>query len=181
MRLPDLLTPEDLPAAELAALRLDGSLYPLAGAWRPVDLPETRDARAGAAATLLAPPFVADRLTAAWVHGAADRPPDPIQCCVPVSERGPLGPPGSVVRELKLRDGDLQRIGALRLTTPMRTAADLLRSATWDDATRSAVRRLVGRPDCAPAAVADFIGDDRFAAHGATARRRLATLQPATV
>jgi hypothetical protein len=174
VRLPDLLTSDHLPAAELEALRLDGALYELAGAWRPVDLPETGDARAAAVALVLRDRLVADRLTAAWVLDAADRPPVPLQACAPADDRGAAGAPGLDVRELHLQASDVLRVGPLRLTTAVRTAADLLRCAAWGRREADAVRRLLilsGRD-----AVESSLGEGRFAAHRKRALARLAAL-----
>jgi hypothetical protein len=143
VRLPDLLTSDHLPAAELAALRLDGALYPVAGCWRPVDLPETDEARADAVTLVLRDRLVADRLTAAWVLGATDSAPVPLQACAPATDRGAVKTAAVDVRELHLRDADVLRIGSLRLTTALRTAADLLRAAEWGARESDAVRRLL--------------------------------------
>ncbi|WP_210505702.1 hypothetical protein [Naasia sp. SYSU D00057] len=174
MRLPDLLTADHLPAAELEALRLDGVLYPLAGSWRPVDLPETGEARAAAVALVLRDRLVADRLTAAWVLGAADCAPVPLQACAPADDRGAAGAADLDVRELHLLDGDVVRVGSLRLTTSLRTAADLLRGSEWGRREADAVRRLLTL--CGREALAAALDETRFGAHRKRAVARLAAI-----
>jgi hypothetical protein len=175
MRLPDLLTASDLPAAELHALRLDGVLYALAGTWRPADLPETPEARAGAVAAAFRGRLIADRLTAAWVLGAADFPPPILQGCVTAESRGASGTPGVDVRELQLEEQDLTSVGSLRLTTALRSAADLLRSREWNRRREDAVRRLLGL--VRPEELVDALHAERFTAHRSRALDRLDDLR----
>jgi hypothetical protein len=171
MRLPDLLTPTDLPETELRAMRLDGQLYPVAGSWRPTDLPETLEARAGAVSLLLRDRLIADRLTAAWILGAADSPPLPLQCCADADDRGAAGLDGLDIRELRLRGDDVVRVGPLRHTTPLRTAVDLLRGKAWSGVEREALRRLLDR--CGVEGVGAALEERRFAAHRARGVGRL--------
>jgi hypothetical protein len=177
MRLSDLLGPIDLPAAELDALRLDGAVYRIAEVWRPTDLPETDEARAAALAITLRDRLVADRLTAAWVLGATDLAPSPLQCCVPVDDRGAAGTPNLDVREVRLHDGDLLRMGDLRLTSPLRTAVDLLASDRWNERTKDAVARLVAHED--PAVLRNMLEQPRFSTFRTRRRTRLAALPTA--
>lgn len=174
MRLPDLLSPIELPAAELEALRLDGALYRVADVWRPSDLPETLEARAQAVALTLRDRLVADRLTAAWVLGCADVAPSPLQCCVPVQDRGPAATPDLDIREVRFQDGDLMRVGPLRMTGPVRTAVDLLGSDRWDGRTKEAVARLLRRID--RESVFRMLEQPRFGAFKKRRQGRLATL-----
>jgi hypothetical protein len=171
VRLPDLLTATDLPEPELHALRLDGVLYVVAGSWRPSDLPETTEARADAVALVLRDRLIADRLTAAWLLAAADRAPLPLQCCAAVDDRGAAGSDGLDIRELRLEARDVTRVGRVRLTTPLRTATDLLRGAGWGVSERQAVARLAAI--CGTDAVGQALEEPRFAAHRRRAVRRL--------
>ncbi|WP_210481349.1 type IV toxin-antitoxin system AbiEi family antitoxin [Naasia sp. SYSU D00948] len=171
MRLPDLLGPIELPAAELEALRLDGTLYCLAGVWRPSDLPETGEARAAAVALTLRDRLVADRLTAAWVLGAAERVPSPLQCCVPIEDRGAAGTPQLDIREVRLADGDVLRIGDLRLTSPLRTAVDLLGGEAWGEGVSGVVARLLRTES--RNRLGRMLEERRFSTHRARRVRRL--------
>jgi hypothetical protein len=124
--------------AEVARLVTQGLLRPLAG---PVHVgahaPDTEALRARSVLLALAPPGglrpigasargVIGFTTAAWVHtgGPATSPIDLI--IVPGSTR----PRRSRMRlhEHRLRPGEVHSIAGLRLTSPVRTAADLARS-----------------------------------------------------
>ena len=173
VRLPDLLTTSVLPASELSALRLDGVLYSVGPAWSPVDLPEGREARAAALGTLFAGRLVADRLSAAWVHGAADRLPTPIPCCVPATDRGAAGlVPGLDIRELRLHEDDVVEIAGLRLTSPARTAVDLLRADRYTTLDRDTVARLAATTGIRDT-IAVLLDQRRFAAGAKRASDRL--------
>ena len=175
MRLPDLLPPVLLPAAELGALRLDGEVYHVGSSWRPVDLPETAEARADALAVELGTAVVADRATAAWLHGARASPPTPLTACVPISARVAVGKrPGVEVRELRLRDFELVRMGVLRVTDAARTAVDLLRRDEWDRHARETVSVLLAQ--CGADEVRERLGDRRFAAFRSRTLARLEEL-----
>jgi len=162
-----------MPPSELSALRLDGELYALGPAWSPVDLPEDHEARAAALGTLFAGRLVADRLSAAWVHGATDRLPAPIPCCVPATDRGAAGlVPGLDIRELRLHEHDVVHLAGLRLTSPVRTAVDLLRGDAFTSVQSDAVARLADSPN-AREEIDAVLGQRRFAAGASRARHRL--------
>ncbi|WP_460795478.1 type IV toxin-antitoxin system AbiEi family antitoxin [Microbacterium sp. GXF0217] len=61
-----------LSEAELRALRLDGLLFDVGGAFLPADVPETAEVRALSLAVHLRDEYVVSGATAAWVHGAGD-------------------------------------------------------------------------------------------------------------
>ncbi|ASD22252.1 hypothetical protein B7495_09210 [Cryobacterium sp. LW097] len=125
--LPAALTPADLPLAELNCARLDGELFPLAGAWCPVDAhdgPETR----GEALTSVAPSrAAAERMSAAWIYGLAAEP-DPHQFCIDMTARArkPVET-RTQLREVRLGRDDTRVLGRQLVTTPLRTAIDLAR------------------------------------------------------
>ena len=125
--LPSSLTPADLPLAELAAARLDGELFTLAGAWCPVDACDGAQTRADAIARFVPARAVAERLTAAWIFGLAPEPAQH-QFCVAIGARTHKPDDAAVhLREVRLEATDTQTIGLLRVTTPLRTARDLAR------------------------------------------------------
>lgn len=175
MRLPDLLPPSLLPPTEFAAMRLDGELYRVGSGWRPVDLPETAEARADAVAAEVGTAVVLDRATAAWVHGAAHSAPHVLTGCVPITARVAAGTRRRVeLRELRLVEDELVQLGGVRVTDLARTAIDLLRGS-WGPSERDVVAALVGM--CGVAEVRDRLADRRFAAHRARTVARLAEVE----
>jgi hypothetical protein len=129
--LPRLLDPAVLPLAELHAARLDGDLYRVGDAFATLDTPDTAELRA-AAFRLSAPrAAVADRLTAAWIHGARAGPPSTMQVCVDSAHRvSATTLYGLDVRQCILARGDVVRLGDARVTSPLRTVVDLLRTVS---------------------------------------------------
>lgn len=129
-----LLSTDQLPLAELCAARLDGELYPLAGLYCPVDLPEYPALRAEGLRGLLPRFGFAERLSAAWLHGAIDVPPTRAQLALP-SKAGvrPMIATPSDVRQVVIAAHEIMRINGCAFTTPVRTAVDLLLDAELDD------------------------------------------------
>lgn len=133
-KLPSVLSTEDLPLAELCAARLDGELFAIDDAWTPVDEPDLPALRAAVVATRAPRALIVERLSAAWVHGALDAPPRLAQFCVPNSERVALvDAPASVIREVRIDDVDIVRLGGVPCTSIDRTAFDLLRDPVLDE------------------------------------------------
>jgi hypothetical protein len=127
VRLPAVLTPTLFPEAELSALTLDGEAFRLGDAVVPIDVPESAALRAGSIASAAERyGLVAERWTAAWVHGAAAVAPRPHQLCIDVS-RGGRTRMVAGLREVVFQPGDVLLLGGLAVTTPLRTAADLAR------------------------------------------------------
>lgn len=125
---PRLVTSDDWPEAELRAAVLAGELVPVGPCWSSPAEPQTPSLRAEAIAWRLPDPrLVAGNRTAAWIWGAVSRPPSPIEVCISPQVR--VHPDPSVrLREVRLVDADVVRFGTLALTTPSRTAIDLLRT-----------------------------------------------------
>ncbi|WP_144711988.1 hypothetical protein [Curtobacterium pusillum] len=123
-----LLTTDDWPEAELRAAVLAGELVPVGDCWASPAEPQTPALRAAATAWSLPDArLIACTRTAAWIWGATSRPPTPLDACISPTLRVHVGP--SVrLREVVLADGDVVRTGGLDVTTPIRTAVDLLRS-----------------------------------------------------
>ncbi|WP_165307353.1 type IV toxin-antitoxin system AbiEi family antitoxin [Agromyces binzhouensis] len=130
-RLPSVLDLDDLPLAELCAARLDGEVMRIGDGWCPVDEPDLPGLRAASVAPGLPAPFVVERRSAAWVHGALPAPPPVAECCVPHSSRVSTRslPPGLLLREVAIAAADIAVIGGVRCTTPDRTVYDLVRDA----------------------------------------------------
>lgn len=124
--LPRLLGPDVLPLAELLALCLDGQLYRVGDSFATLDTPESAALRADAFSTMAPPYVIADRGTAAWIHGARAAPPRRLQVCVDSDSRGGRIPPALDSRQCTFIRGDVLQLGASRVTSPARTAIDLL-------------------------------------------------------
>ncbi|MGG7307092.1 type IV toxin-antitoxin system AbiEi family antitoxin [Curtobacterium sp. AB451] len=123
-----LLTTDDWPEAELRAAVLAGELVAVGACWASPTEPQTPSLRAAAAAWSLGDArFIAGTRTAAWIWGAVSRAPSPVEGCVPLRVR--VHTDGAVhVREVVIADEDTVVLGGLRVTTPLRTVVDLLRS-----------------------------------------------------
>ena len=125
--LPAALTPADLPLAELNCARLDGELFPLAGAWCPIDAHDGPETRAGALVAISPGRAAAERMSAAWIYGLAAEP-DQHQFCVDVSARTRKPVETTTqLREVRLGRNDARALGRQLVTSPLRTAIDLAR------------------------------------------------------
>ncbi|KQQ11136.1 type IV toxin-antitoxin system AbiEi family antitoxin [Rathayibacter sp. Leaf296] len=127
-RLPSVLLPGDLPLAELCAARLDGELRALDEGFVLCDLPTGAAERGAALLAVLPRGTVADRSSAAWVHGATTEPPALHSASIDREHR--LRPrPCARVRfhEVRLPTADVVSIGGCPVTTPVRTLIDLTR------------------------------------------------------
>lgn len=127
--LPELLGPADLPLPELHAARLDGLLYPVAEAFRPIDYPDGATVRASALRRALPGRLVAAEETAAWVWCGGSLA-HPLRSYVrPRSRARPEPTAWLVVREIVLHEGDVVTLSGQAVTTALRTACDLARLA----------------------------------------------------
>jgi hypothetical protein len=125
---PRLLTSDDWPEAELRAAVLAGELVAVGPCWASPAEPQTPSLRAAAAAWVLRDArLIACTLTAAWIWGAASRPPAPLEGCIPPQVRVHVGPDVRL-REVRIDDDDTVELSRLRVTLPARTAVDLLRT-----------------------------------------------------
>lgn len=195
-RLPDVLSPADLPLAELHAARLTGEVYAIGGCFAPVDLPELRAVRAEVISRQAPARFVADRLTAAWVWGAVAAPPVRLQFCIDIRSRHRQTTTRFDLREVVIDGSEIAVVGAALVTSPERTMLDLARDGAVDDeaavgllqalrectgiplesvlarvigsGARSHMRRARSRLECAVSAVADAVDvvDALDAPHG---------------
>lgn len=156
-RLPSVLLPGELPLAELCAARLDGELIALDEAFLVADLPLGPAQRGSALLAVLPRGAVADRASAAWVHGATPEP--PAVHSASIDRRHRLHPPVLArvrFHEVRLTDADVVELGGCPVTSPARTLIDLAR---------------VG-PGCDPALIRSLA-----AATGTTLADVLATLE----
>lgn len=133
-RLSPVLTESDLPIAELAALRLDGELVQIDDSYTPIDQPHDVRLRALSLAAHCDERLIVEQRSAAWVWGALDRPPLRHQLCASLGARSrSVHPLRLLVREVVITDADWTAIEGVRVTTPLRTAVDLLRFSERHD------------------------------------------------
>jgi hypothetical protein len=106
-------------------------IRPIRGGYLRADVELTAASRAQVAALVMGPTSVICDRTAAWVLGVdcmryaeLDVPP-PLESCV-LRGHEPTERPEIVGRTRDLRDDDITIVGGVRVTTPLRTAADLL-------------------------------------------------------
>jgi hypothetical protein len=146
-------TDDRLSRAELSAACLDGDLVELGEAYIPADAVETAALRAGSLARTLGDSLAATHLTAAWIHDALPLPPARHTVQRAVARRVHLMPDRQVIyRDLAVAADDLQLIGGVRVTSPVRTLIDLARVS---DSDHSLAARLVAHthPDAVAAAI----------------------------
>ncbi|QJU53625.1 type IV toxin-antitoxin system AbiEi family antitoxin [Herbiconiux sp. KACC 21604] len=178
--LPLLLHAAELPEAELQAARLDRAVVCLGESFVPVDLPVGPRLRAGALRREVPEGLLAERLTAAWVHGACARPPGPPQLCVPAPGRVSPAHRGALrVRQVVLAERDVEVVAGLRVTSMRRTALDLLRQpAAFDRRTAVVVSTLLLAGDLGTAALRDELERSEHLPYRYRALARLALFDP---
>lgn len=144
-RLPVVLSPADLPTAELSAARLDGELFAVADCFTPVDVPEQAVSRALALAQGLSSRLIIELHSAAWVFGATDEAPVFPQYCSTADARAkPAAIRRLAVREVVIEPDEIACFDGVRVTSPLRTACDLARTTSeFDTHTQLMVLRLL--------------------------------------
>ena len=142
MRLPPVLSSDDLPVPELYAARLDGQLYAVGTGFAPVDEIEQPHHRARALLAGLGGRLIAEQLSAAWVWGALDAPPSHHQFCVATGARVSHSPARwMTVREVVIEPEEVVDLGGPVVTDPTRTLVDLARFGAGFDL--GVARRLI--------------------------------------
>ena len=128
--LPDPPRVDLWPPAVRSAELLKGSLVRCGTGVRPIGWPDTPRVRSAALASVLAGGCAAIGMTAAWVWGAS-RSPDfrPTVSTLRGVRAAALNSAERTLRELTLRDDDLQWFGSRAVTTPGRTVFDLLHAS----------------------------------------------------
>lgn len=91
----------------------------------PAAVPATPALRAAAVASLVPARCAVGRTTAAWVHLGGD-PPERVHVVAPRGVRAPEPAPGRTSSVADLPGRDVLVLGGVRVTTPRRTAVDLL-------------------------------------------------------
>lgn len=130
MRLPLVLGAGELPEEELLCAALDGELFRIGGAFCPVDTVIGAHERATVVRHDSPDWAIAERYTAAWIYGVHPTFPRPLELCVDSRTRmHPVSDRLREFREVVLTDAETLAIGPLSLTTPLRTAIDIVRFA----------------------------------------------------
>lgn len=128
MPTPRLLTSDDWPEAELRAAVLAGELVAVGRCWASPAEPQVPALRAAAHAWRIPDRrLVAGGRSAAWIWGATAREPAVPEVVAPPNLRVRVDADVRL-REVRLEDGDVVVLGTVRVTTPLRTALDLLRA-----------------------------------------------------
>ncbi len=178
LSLPPVLTPVDLPLAELAAARLDGQLFRLGDGFAPIDTPDSAAHRAASLRPGLHERIIAEQHTAAWIWGAIDRMPRPARYAVAIGARvGRVLGGGVLVREVVIASADTTILAGLAVTTPVRTALDLVRSPRFGPPEEHLVLELARRGDFSIADLRTAIEARRNLPHKHEAERRLRRLE----
>lgn len=136
--LPPVLCHVDIDPVELQALRLDGAVYALGGAYCLLGEFEAPRHRARAALAGQSTRLVAELGTAAWIWGVADEPERPRFAVSPTARARVAPGSAGLVREVVYEPGDLAELDGCRVTTPLRTALDLARADDVDEVVRNA-------------------------------------------
>lgn len=179
--LASILTCVDLPAVELQAARMDGELFGIDECFSPVDLPEAQTQRAHALASILPERLIAEQLTAAWIWGVTDLMPTRHQLCAAAGARArPANPRGLAIREVVIDEGEIVSLGALSVTSPLRTAFDITRSSTsFGPEEQSMVLRLLVLAGSTIQECREFLNGRRNLPGKRLTRDRLDTLEAA--
>ena len=160
---PRLLDRTILPIAELFALVLDGQLYRVGDAFATLDTPDTPALRASAFAAFRPGSSIADRGTAAWIHGTRSSPPPRPQVCVDPARRCRLSAEFDA-HQHAISEGEVVSFADVRVTTPLRTAGDLLLTLpSFDRASAQEVRHLLTLAEASTDALGDKLRRSRRA------------------
>lgn len=124
---PDILTTEHFSDPELQVMVQDGLVRRLGHWYCPIRMPDSVSLRARAVAIQFGRSVIADTLTAAWIYQCSDILPDRLTGCVPREHRSAATRRLGDVREVVIDDADIDAVGVLRLTTPLRTFRDICR------------------------------------------------------
>jgi hypothetical protein len=149
-RLAPVLSRSEFAAPELDALVLDGEVYRVDDCVAPLDEIAGPSLRAAALAVRLPARLIAEQHSAAWIWGAAARPPRRHEVCADITLRArPALGALLAVREVVLLHDDVVPLAGILVTTPMRTAIDLARFVEdWNDEEARTVRTLLALGGC---------------------------------
>jgi hypothetical protein len=131
---------------ELSAARLDGEVYPIDECFAPIDQANTPQARAHALWSIVGDRAIAEGESALWIYGQLSDPPQRHTLCVPRTNRVVVRRTGRMlVRETRMAAGDVQLIDTMPVTSPTRTAFDLVMGPQFGSGERAALVWLIGR------------------------------------
>jgi len=168
-----LLDADILPVVELLSLCLDGHLFRVGDAFAPADAVDGPALRSLAFARTAPSWAVADRGSAAWIHGTRAMPPPVPQVCVPPHRRGGALSSAVDTSHRVLTDDETVVYDGVRVTGPLRTAVDLLCAATrFGDGEALEVRHLLLLAGVSPPELDDRLRGSRQKGCG-LARQRL--------
>lgn len=168
-----LLDADILPVVELLALCLDGHLFRVGDAFAPAGAVDGPALRSRAFARTAPGWAVADRGSAAWIHGTRSMPPPVPQVCVPPRRRGGALSPAVGTSHRVIADDETVVFDGVRVTSPLRTAIDLLCSGTsFGEGDALEIRHLLLLAGVSPAQLDDRLRTSRQKGCG-VARQRL--------
>lgn len=144
MRMASVLSGGDLPTVELQIGVLDGELQRLGDAFCTIDTVVETHHRATSIALNVAPRSIAERFTAAWVYGVVAQVPRRWQLCVDSQNKvRPFSSHRYTFREVVILEHETNVIGGLLVTTPLRTALDIVRTQReFSPSSADVVRKL---------------------------------------
>lgn len=172
--LPFVLSPDDLPAEELQAARLDGEVFAVDSCFAPVDLPEFTALRAESLRRILPSRLIAERRSAAWVYGAIDTAPRRHDACADISARYRTVDSRIRLREVVIEPDEISVHSGLQLTSILRTTIDLIRCEQhFDDELARIVARLASIGGIDRAALKDYLDARRHLPHKTIALARI--------
>jgi hypothetical protein len=127
-KLAAILSAPEFAEAELAAMRLDGEVFRVDQCASPIDEVSSPSLRAAALALELPPRLIVEQRSAAWLWGALATPPVRHEVCADIGAR--TRPPDwrrLAIREVVIGSDDVIELDGLKVTTPVRTATDIVR------------------------------------------------------
>lgn len=168
-----------IPRSVQNAMILRGDLIRCGPGVRGIAWPDNSLVRLTALAPYLAGERIASHLTAAWVWLATEEPTEPLQIATSPRRGHARRITDSRIAQLAFAEKDTTKLGGFLVTTPERTAFDLLHSPEPDDPILfEAIRRLLSSlPDCG-AALKEQITRERRP-YARLARQRFAAISEA--
>lgn len=123
-----VLDSSDLPLAELSAACLDGHVFAVDECFAAIDEIDLSAVRALALARRIPRGAIAELQSAAWVYGAYPVAPARHRFCLDTARRSRVGQSVRyILRECTFAEDDVRSTMGLSITSPQRTATELLR------------------------------------------------------